>query len=158
MSSIQSNPIFGGMPLSNMVIRAYIFFLSLLSNPRGHSHRHHQRKEVRRCSRPGPCHHHAPRGGAACGCRSRQGGPCHGGLDRASFTYPAPAPAGRVATVIANIHVQATCVKNIRSVVSVTLDLSSTNYARWCDNVLVTLGHYSLSLIMCFWTPRTSAF
>jgi hypothetical protein len=63
------------------------------------------------------------------------------------------APAGRAApldddyevAVIANIHVQAAAVQNIRSLVSVSLDLSSTYYARWCDNVLLTLRCYSLS-------------
>jgi hypothetical protein len=35
--------------------------------------------------------------------------------------------------------------QNIRSLTSVMLDLSSTHYARWCDNVLLTLGRYSLS-------------
>jgi hypothetical protein len=49
------------------------------------------------------------------------------------------------AAVIANIHVEAVGVQNIRSLISVTLDLSSTNYAWWHDNVLLTLGHYSLS-------------
>jgi hypothetical protein len=47
--------------------------------------------------------------------------------------------------VIANIHVQAADVQNIRSLISVTLDLSSAHYARWHDNVLLTLGRYSLS-------------
>jgi hypothetical protein len=49
------------------------------------------------------------------------------------------------ATVIANIHVQAVSIQNICSLVSVTLDLSSTHYAWWRDNVLLTLGCYSLS-------------
>jgi len=36
-------------------------------------------------------------------------------------------------------------VQNIRSLISVTLDLSSTHYAHWRDNILLTLGRYSLS-------------
>jgi hypothetical protein len=36
-------------------------------------------------------------------------------------------------------------VRNIHSLVSVTLDLSSRHYTRWHDNVLLTLGRYSLS-------------
>jgi hypothetical protein len=36
-------------------------------------------------------------------------------------------------------------VQNVRSFVSVSLYLSSTHYARWRDNVLLTLGCYSLS-------------
>jgi hypothetical protein len=31
-------------------------------------------------------------------------------------------------------------VQYIHSLISVTLDLSSTHYAWWCDNVLLTLG------------------
>jgi hypothetical protein len=66
---------------------------------------------------------------------------------------PPPAPAGRAthsdddyeATVIANIYIHATSMQNIHSLVSVTLDLSSTHYAQWRDNVLLTLGCYSLS-------------
>jgi hypothetical protein len=66
---------------------------------------------------------------------------------------PPPAPAGHAApsddeydaAVIANIHVQAVGVQNILSLVSVMLDLSSTHYAQWRDNVLLTIGHYSLS-------------
>jgi hypothetical protein len=58
-----------------------------------------------------------------------------------------PTPVGRTApsdddykvTVIANIHVQAAGVQNIHSLISVTLDLSSSNYAQWCNNVLLTL-------------------
>jgi hypothetical protein len=49
------------------------------------------------------------------------------------------------AAVIANIHVQATGIQNIRSLIFVTLDLSSVQHARWCDNILLTLGRYSLS-------------
>jgi hypothetical protein len=47
--------------------------------------------------------------------------------------------------VIIDIHVQAVDVQNIRSLISVTLDLSSTYYAHWRDNILLTLGRYSLS-------------
>jgi hypothetical protein len=36
-------------------------------------------------------------------------------------------------------------VQNVRSFISVSLYLSSTHYARWRDNVLLTLGCYSLS-------------
>jgi hypothetical protein len=49
------------------------------------------------------------------------------------------------AAVITNVHVQAVGVQNIRSLVSVTLDLYSMHYAWWHDNVLLTLGRYSLS-------------
>jgi hypothetical protein len=64
-----------------------------------------------------------------------------------------PPPAGGAASsdddyeaaVIANVHVQAAGVQNICSLISDTLDLSSTHYVRWRDNVLLTLGRYSLS-------------
>jgi hypothetical protein len=71
---------------------------------------------------------------------------------------PSPTPpsalAGRAAssdndyeaTIIANIHIQAAGMQNICSFISVKLDLSSTHYARWRDNVLLTLECYSLSL------------
>jgi hypothetical protein len=60
---------------------------------------------------------------------------------------PPPAPTSRAAPsdddykaiVIANIHVQAADVQNIGSLISVTLDLSSSNYALWRNNILLTL-------------------
>jgi hypothetical protein len=65
---------------------------------------------------------------------------------------PPMAPAGDAAlldddyeaAIIANVHVQAADVQNIRSLILVTLDLSVTHYAWWRDNVLLTLGRYSL--------------
>jgi hypothetical protein len=73
-------------------------------------------------------------------------------IEPPSPTSP-PAPASHAvlpdddyeAAIIANIHVQAAGVQNIRCLILVTLDLSSVHYARWCDNVLLTIGHYSLS-------------
>jgi hypothetical protein len=86
------------------------------------------------------------------GCRPRRGSPRRGGPDRASFAYTAPAPTGRAApsdddykaVVISSIHVQAAGVQNIGSLISVTLDLSSSDYALWRNNVLLTLWCYSL--------------
>jgi hypothetical protein len=49
------------------------------------------------------------------------------------------------AAVITNIHIQATAMQNIYSLISVSLVLSSMHYARWRNNVLLTLGRYSLS-------------
>jgi hypothetical protein len=43
------------------------------------------------------------------------------------------------AAVIANLHLQASGVQNICSLVSIVLDSSSGHYARWCENVLLTL-------------------
>jgi hypothetical protein len=98
-----------------------------------------------------PCRHHAP-GGAARGCRPRQGGPCRSSSNRPSFAYAAPTLASHATSsdddykvvVIANIHVQATGVQNIRSLISVMLDLSFMHYVRWRNNVLFTLTRYSL--------------
>ena len=42
------------------------------------------------------------------------------------------------ASIIANLHAQATGVQNIRSLVSVVLDANSSAYARWRDLVLLT--------------------
>jgi hypothetical protein len=66
---------------------------------------------------------------------------------------PPPAPTGHAtpsnndyeASVIANIHVQAAGMQNIHSLILVTLDHSSSKCAWWCNNVLLTLGRYSLS-------------
>jgi hypothetical protein len=71
---------------------------------------------------------------------------------RRSARLSSSAPAGCTtpsddnyeATVIANIHVQVAGVQNIHSLVTVTLDVSSAHYAWWRDNVLLTLGRYSL--------------
>jgi hypothetical protein len=49
------------------------------------------------------------------------------------------------AAVIANLHLQAFGVQNIRSLVSVVLNSSSAHYAHWCENVLLTLRHYALA-------------
>jgi hypothetical protein len=133
------------MPLSNMVIRAYIFFfcfsqilgaiVTVTANAKKYDAAH---ARVLATSALLEEEQHA----AAVLAKEAR---AMVALIEPPSPIPPPAPVGRVATIIANIHVQATGVKNIRSVVSVTLDLSSTNYARWCDNVLVTLGHYSLS-------------
>jgi hypothetical protein len=49
------------------------------------------------------------------------------------------------AAVITNIHVQAASMQNIRSLISVSLDLSLMHYTWWRNNILLTLGRYSLS-------------
>jgi len=48
------------------------------------------------------------------------------------------------ASIIANLHAQATGVQNIRSLVSVVLDANSSAYARWRDLVLLTPQRYAL--------------
>jgi hypothetical protein len=74
-------------------------------------------------------------------------------LIEASAPPSTPAPNGSSsstdddyeAAIIANLHVQASSVQNIRSLVTVVLDASSAHYARWRDNVLLTLWRYALS-------------
>jgi hypothetical protein len=71
-------------------------------------------------------------------------------IEPPSPTPPRPQPAALLrrdyeAPIITNIHVQTTGVHNIHSLISVMLDLSSVHYARWRDNILFTLRHYSLS-------------
>jgi hypothetical protein len=74
-------------------------------------------------------------------------------LIEASAPPSTPAPDGSSsltdddyeAAIIANLHVQASSVQNIRSLVTVVLDASSAHYARWRDNVLLTLWQYALS-------------
>jgi hypothetical protein len=59
--------------------------------------------------------------------------------------HAAPSDDDYEAVIIANIHVQTVAVQNIHSLISVSLDLSSMHYARWCNKVLLTLRCYSLS-------------
>ena len=49
------------------------------------------------------------------------------------------------AAVVANLHAQAAGVENIRTLVSIVLDLLSNHYDRWRDLVLLTLDRYALS-------------
>jgi hypothetical protein len=60
-------------------------------------------------------------------------------------SHATPSDDDYKAAVIINIHVQAASVQNICSPISVSLDFSSTHYAWWHDNILLTLGLYSLS-------------
>jgi hypothetical protein len=43
------------------------------------------------------------------------------------------------------LHMGACGVQNIHSLISTVLDTSSTGYARWCDQVLLTLKRYELT-------------
>jgi hypothetical protein len=67
-------------------------------------------------------------------------------LPPSSSAAPPPSPPGGDAesSVIATLHSQACGVQNIRSLVNVTLDPSSAGYARWRDQVLLTLKRYAL--------------
>jgi hypothetical protein len=62
-----------------------------------------------------------------------------------SSSTPPPPPSGGDATVIAMLHAQVCGVQNIRSLISTVLDPSSTSYAQWHDQVLLTLKRYELA-------------
>jgi hypothetical protein len=61
-----------------------------------------------------------------------------------SSTPPTPSSGGD-AIIVAMLHTQACGVQNIRSLVSTVLDSSSTGYAHWRDQVLLTLKRYELT-------------
>jgi len=46
--------------------------------------------------------------------------------------------------VVAQLHLQAAGVQNIRALVPVVLDPGSTSFSRWRDLVLLTLRRYAL--------------
>ena len=71
------------------------------------------------------------------------------GQPGASFSRQAP-PAGSGArydptdAMVAQLHLQAAGVQNIRALVTVLLDPTSSSYERWRDQVLLALRHYAL--------------
>jgi hypothetical protein len=46
--------------------------------------------------------------------------------------------------VVTGLHLQAAAVLNVRQLVNIVLDSSSTNYASWCDLIEQTLQCYTL--------------
>ncbi|CAN6163028.1 unnamed protein product [Urochloa humidicola] len=54
----------------------------------------------------------------------------------------------------AHLHLQAVGVQNIRSLVSVVLDTTSTSYARWREQVLLALTRYALESHVLVDTPE----
>ena len=48
------------------------------------------------------------------------------------------------AAALLNLHAQAVAVNNIRSLISIVLDVDSGNFDRWCDQFLLTLDKFSL--------------
>jgi hypothetical protein len=67
------------------------------------------------------------------------------GSTSSSTTEPAANSSSYEDTVVANLHIQAAAVPNVRSLVNIVLDDTSDNYARWCDNVLLALTRYALT-------------
>lgn len=45
---------------------------------------------------------------------------------------------------ILNLHAQIVAVQNISSLIPIVLDVASTNYARWCEQFLLTVDKFSL--------------
>ena len=75
--------------------------------------------------------------------------PTDGNDDNVSFATvddeaPYDAIAQHEATALLNLHAQAVSVQNIRALVPLQLDVTSTFYARWRESFLLTLGRYSL--------------
>jgi hypothetical protein len=63
----------------------------------------------------------------------------------ASSSVPSPPSSCGDITIIAMLHAQACGVQNIRSLILTVLDPSSAGYARWRDQVLLTLKHYDFT-------------
>ena len=61
-----------------------------------------------------------------------------------SAVVDADPPSDYEASIVANLRAQAAGVQNIRSLVPVVLDATSSAYARWRDLVLLTLQRYTL--------------
>jgi hypothetical protein len=70
-----------------------------------------------------------------------------------SAAAPPPPPIGDESTVNANLHAQACGVQNICNMIGIVLDPSSTNYARWRDQVMLTLERYELVAHVLLDTP-----
>jgi hypothetical protein len=52
--------------------------------------------------------------------------------------------------LVTNLHVQVTAVLNVRQLVNIVLDTTSSNYAIWCDLMLMTLTQYTLAVHVLF--------
>jgi hypothetical protein len=48
------------------------------------------------------------------------------------------------ATVVLNLHAQAAAIQNIRNLVPIVLDVAASNFTRWREQFLLSLGKYSL--------------
>jgi hypothetical protein len=74
-------------------------------------------------------------------------------IPSSSAAVPTPPPIEDEYAVIANLHAQACGVQNIRNMIDIVLDPSSTNYARWRDQVMLTLERYKLAAHVLLDTP-----
>ena len=76
--------------------------------------------------------------------------PLDGGDNLSDHTEDADAPdydaiAHHEAAALLNLHAQAVSVQNIRALVPLLLDVTSTFYPRWRESFLLTVGKYSLN-------------
>jgi hypothetical protein len=55
-----------------------------------------------------------------------------------------PSSSSYEETVIVGLHLQAAAVLNVRSLVNIILDSTSTTYASWCDLMMMVLERYAL--------------
>jgi hypothetical protein len=56
--------------------------------------------------------------------------------------------------VVAHLHRQAAAVQNVRNLVPIVLDLQSSNYSKWREYLLLTLGRYALKDHVLSATPQ----
>jgi hypothetical protein len=61
-----------------------------------------------------------------------------------STTHTSPAASSYEETVVVGLHLQAAAVLNVRSLVSIVLDSSSTTYTSWRDLMMIVLERYAL--------------
>jgi hypothetical protein len=61
-----------------------------------------------------------------------------------STTHTSPAASSYEETIVAGLHLQAAAVLNVRSLVNIVLDSSSTTYASWRDLMMMVLERYAL--------------
>jgi hypothetical protein len=59
-------------------------------------------------------------------------------------THTSPSSSSYEETVIAGLHLQAAAVLNVRSLVNIILDSTSTTYASWRDLMMMVLERYAL--------------
>jgi hypothetical protein len=61
-----------------------------------------------------------------------------------STTHTSPAASSYEETVVVGLHLQAAAVLNVRSLVNIVLDSSSTTYVSWRDLMMMVLERYAL--------------
>jgi hypothetical protein len=61
-----------------------------------------------------------------------------------STTHTSLAPSSYEETIVAGLHLQAAAILNVRSLMNIVLDSSSTTYASWRDLMMMVLERYAL--------------